>query len=361
MLPAGDLAHLCLDIAERRLGRGDVPVAGLSREALADRARDRVQRDRTRSARRIPPTRAAVRHRNADVLARDLARRDAQPPVGRSVATNSPSPSSSMLLGRVDQQVARRLQPLRTRPRVGEGAGSWTIRPSGSPDRLAGPQRASADPAERHNPGPRGPAAQARERERVAALDQGRDREQLGRGHHALAVTAVEPSLKQRPSAGASGVARLAWCAAAARARRRGHQPTAVRFRRPRPQTNPEARIRSDLDSPSAPPFLGARIRRGRPASVALRRSAWAHGRRLRPLRVSLRPSGAKRWRTGPAFGSWRRPRFHPPPGPRLPWNRSTAASVRGPYRPSTGPGRSPARSSRCWIARTRAEPCGSL
>ena len=44
---------------------------------------------------------------------------------------------------------------------------------------------------------------------------------------------------------------------------------------------------------------------------------------------------------------------------PRDRWRRSTAALVRGPKRPSTGPGRSPCRCNLTWSARTRGDPSG--
>ena len=44
---------------------------------------------------------------------------------------------------------------------------------------------------------------------------------------------------------------------------------------------------------------------------------------------------------------------------PAVSWKRSIAARVRGPYRPSTGPGRWPRARSRRWTSRTRGEPPG--
>jgi hypothetical protein len=65
-------------------------------------------------------------------------------------------------------------------------------------DRLVRPDRASADPAERHDPRSAASWAETWKRQRVAALDQRRHREQLGRGHHALPVWAVDSHLKRR-------------------------------------------------------------------------------------------------------------------------------------------------------------------
>jgi hypothetical protein len=59
-------------------------------------------------------------------------------------------------------------------------------------DRLAQPDRALVDAAERHHRCPGALRAERGERLRVAALGEGGDGEQLGRGHGPLAAPAVD-------------------------------------------------------------------------------------------------------------------------------------------------------------------------
>ena len=70
----------------------------------------------------------------------------------------------------------------------------------GRDDRLADADRAVVDAAERDDRRAGALGAEARERLRVAALEEGGDREQLGRRDDALAAAAVDADLEHAPN-----------------------------------------------------------------------------------------------------------------------------------------------------------------
>ena len=171
-----------------------------------------------------------------------------------------------------------------------------------------------------------------------------------------LACAGAPAPLGVRHGARALLLARARRPRASWRAQRR--PPRAARGPPPRPvpPSNLGARIRSHLDLSSALPS-----RRGygcRCSGLASRGLGFAVG----PSGRGLRPAAAGAWATNC------RANTAPVAVPTIPstarpwpaWKRSTAASVRGPKRPSSGPGRSPARSSCFCSARTRSEPFGS-
>ena len=118
----------------------------------------------------------------------------------------------------------------------------------------------------------------------------------------------------------------------------------------------------------------------GRPRAVWKRRTACSVTAPNRPsIGPGAKPAAASRrcsFRTSSA-GSWPRrpgdntidrvsphvwwPTIPSTANPRDAWNRMTALIVSGPYRPSIGPGESPASTRRRWSTRTAAEPSGVL
>ncbi len=247
------------------------------------------------------------------MLACDLARRNAEPPVGSQRGDEFAQPQFLDAARRVDEQIARRLQPPNGRSSGGVRIlDDQTVRVA---DRLARPGAG----VRRSGRTPRRGDPRARER-RLGNASASRPSTSAATERSSAAVIMVCPS---RPwnrtwndgSAGSPGVGRLP-VRRAARARWRGHRRTAARLRRPRPQTKREARIRAISIRRRSRLLLGAGS-----AVVARRRRRFGarlgrHGRRLRRLRVSLRPLVRNGRESRQLSGRGVARRFHRRPGP---------------------------------------------
>src|SRR3954469_11066355 len=184
-----------LDSREGRLRGGDVALPDRAVEALAERGRHGIQRDRPRDRGERGEHRR-TRHRPPEMLAGDLARRQ----------------RDQMFVRHLDVG-ARAVEEDGAVLEAGEHAGDVQERGVLDHehvrvhDRLARADGRVTDPAERHHrrAGALGP--EARERLRVAAVEKRGDRQQLGGGDDALAAAAVEANLdhaaKPRASSGA--------------------------------------------------------------------------------------------------------------------------------------------------------------
>ena len=87
----------------RVLGRGDVPLARLPREALPDRGGDRVERDLA-GQRREGAEQRGVRQRAAELLAREVGRRHGRAPAGREALDVLAEPEVRERAARVDSR-----------------------------------------------------------------------------------------------------------------------------------------------------------------------------------------------------------------------------------------------------------------
>src|SRR3954447_2072162 len=182
---------------------GDVARGDPVGEALVDRCRDGVDRDRARRRGERAEQRGA-RDRSPQMLARKIGRGHGQQPearlhVGEPELTDAPAgvdddaPAVAQATEDVDLVEQRRVlhdQCVGTR------------------DRLVAPDRAVVDPAERDDRRAGALGAEARERLRVAAFEEGGDRQKLGGRDDALAAAPVDADLKHRSDSSAGAAAR---------------------------------------------------------------------------------------------------------------------------------------------------------
>ena len=137
-----------------------------------------------------------VRQRPAEVLERD-ARSPAPSGAVRAAGAgaNSARPELVEAPRAVDEHVAVVARPWNTSTWC-SSVGSWTISASGA--RIGSRRRISfVDAAERDHRRARALRAEARKRLRMPALEEGGDREQLGRRDDALAAAPVDADLEQ--------------------------------------------------------------------------------------------------------------------------------------------------------------------
>src|SRR5512138_3531960 len=170
--------------------RGDVARGHFAGELLLDRGADRSERDLPGKGRKAAEQ-GSIRHRPADVLQRELGRRHRA----------GPEPVHELIQAElleaargIDQDGAAAREPGEDIDLVQEGRVLNDDR-VGLHYRLAQPDLLVVDAAERHDWGAGALRAEARECLRILAFAERRDREHLGRGHHALTAAAVDPDL----------------------------------------------------------------------------------------------------------------------------------------------------------------------
>ena len=175
--------------APRRRCPSPTAPGNRSRIAADDRRRARPAASAPRSRRAAP--RWAAGGRGARARARSPARSAAAR--GGSARASSPSPSSSKLAAGVDQHVAVAAAGRRRRrpgaAASGPGRSARRARRSARATRIGRSSMRQNDDDRRAG----ALGAEARERLRVAALVEGGDRQQLGRGDDALAAAAMKP------------------------------------------------------------------------------------------------------------------------------------------------------------------------
>src|ERR1043165_9097239 len=119
----------------------------------------------------------------------------------RQLARNRSEMKFAQVAVAVDQQISGGLEPLENVDRLEQGR-VLHDQGIGLENRFAQPDFLVVDAAERHDRRPGALGAETRKGLRVTLFDEGRDRQQLRGGHHALATAAVETNLKHRAGPG---------------------------------------------------------------------------------------------------------------------------------------------------------------
>src|SRR5271165_2225420 len=184
------LAHLL----EALRGSGRVGLGQRPPETIPDGLRDRVQ-GHDRGEGRQAAQQGGVRSHLADVPARDVPGRDREQALVAEGARPVAQPELVERAPGVDQHVAVRPQAAEHVDLV-QQRGVLDDQRIRLGDRLARADLVVVDATEGHDGGASALRAEAGKRLRVAALMEGRERQQLGRGDDALAAAAVDAYLE---------------------------------------------------------------------------------------------------------------------------------------------------------------------
>src|SRR5215207_8860412 len=193
-------------VAVGRGGRRGVPARDFAREARADRGGDRVERDDA-GERREAAQQRGVRQRPADVLACELAGGHGQ---NLEVLGELGESELGEAAAGVDEDVPALAHPAEDVDLVQQRRVLHDQR-VGLHDGLADADLPVVDAAERHDRRTGALRAEARERLRVALLEERGEREQLGRRDDALAAAAVDADCEHAPNPRGPGPLRHPW------------------------------------------------------------------------------------------------------------------------------------------------------